>query len=117
MQQFCEVNAKAVVGIVKPLPKCLQLVCYVNELDGHGNFVSRDIIYVTLFNAAEKAILKRNVKTGDMILLRNARYKTFVNPQNVTYTNVVCNFASQVDIIASDNHDTLNKRNVQEEFS
>ena len=114
MQQFCEVNAKAVVGIVKPLNNCLQLVCYVNKLDNHGNFTKREILYVSLFNAALKAILKRNVKPGDIILLRNGEYNTFINPQNVTYTSVACNYTSQVDIIAVGNHDILNQRTPEE---
>lgn len=115
MQQFLSVNGKMVVSVVKPMPSCLQLVCNVNELDKFGNFVRRDIVHVSLFNAAQKAILKRNIKPGDVIIILNGKYHTYTNPQNVLYTNVVCNYANQVDVIANGNHDTLNQRNTEED--
>lgn len=114
MHQFCEVIAKVVVGLVKPLNNGLQLVCYVNKLDKEGNFTKREIVHVTLFNAAEKSALKRCIKVGDCLYIRNGDYNTYTTPNNVMYVSVVCNYANQIDVVANESHDILDARKMSE---
>ena len=114
MRQFITVDLKGIVGEVRPIKGGTLIVVYINETDNQGNFVKTQKVFVNLFNNAQRAVLKRNTKKGDGILILKGNYNTFSHPDGSTLSAVVCNFADQIAIFANENHDILDQRNTEE---
>ncbi len=114
MIQFLDVNAVGIIGHISRMNnKGTRIVLYVNLLDERGNQVGRERLNVSLFNDAERTVLKNNAKNGDTLIINGGKLslnQTEDGSQSKLGPSVLCIWYRQVAVIAGNNHQTLISR-------
>ena len=116
MMQFLDVNAVGIIGHISRMNnKGTRVVLYVNLLDDRGNRIGRERLNVSLFNDAERTVLKNNAKIGDTLIINSGKLSLNQNQEDNSESKigptVRCTWYRQVAVVAGNNHQTLIGRN------
>lgn len=116
MMQYLHTNAIGIIGHISKLTnKGTRIVLYVNLIDEHGNQTGRERINVSLFNDAERTVLKNNAKIGDTLIITGGILSLNHDEKGDSKlgASILCTWYRQVALVAGSNHQTLISRNHQ----
>lgn len=114
--QHLSIDAVGIIGHISRMNnKGTRIALYVNKIDERGNITGREKVNVSLFNDAERTVLKNNAKIGDTLLIFNGSLSLNQNQEDNSESkigpSVTCTWYRQVAVVAGNNHQTLISRN------